>query len=198
MCEDKDIQNVLKFWFDEIDPQEWWKEDNEKLDALIKEKFLGLHKKAKRNELYSWRNHANGALAEIIILDQFSRNIYRGHPESFSNDPLALALAMTAVEKGFDKEFPTDKDKRSFLYLPYMHSESKIIHDVAVMLYRQLGNEKKLKIELEHKSKIDCFGRYPHRNKALGRVSTDKELEFLNIKSPDEKRKFLEKCCSGF
>ncbi len=196
MCEDKDIQDVLKFWFDEIDPEKWWEEDEE-FDALIKERFLGLHNKAKRNELYSWRNHANGALAEIIILDQFSRNIYRGQPESFSNDPLALALAMAAIEKGFDQELPNAKDKRSFLYLPYMHSESQIIHDdFAVTLYRQLGNEQKLKIELEHKSEIDCFGRYPHRNAVLGRVSTDKELEFLKIESSDEKRQFLEKCCS--
>jgi uncharacterized protein (DUF924 family) len=120
---------------------------------------------------------AKGRLAEIIILDQFSRNIFRDTPQAFANDPLALALAQEALAVDADKALsPTE---RSFLYLPFMHSESAEIHKVAVMLYGLPGLEDNLDFELKHQTIIIRFGRYPHRNKILGRESTAEEIEFL-------------------
>lgn len=120
-------------------------------------------------------------LAEVLVLDQFSRNMYRGQAKAFACDSLALALAQTAVAKGFDLQLT--EVQRSFLYMPYMHSESAVIHEQAAKLYTKLGREENLKFEYKHKQIIDTFGRYPHRNLALGRTSTAEELEFL--KRPD-------------
>ena len=116
-------------------------------------------------------------MAEIIILDQFSRNIYRNHPNAFAYDSLALALAQTAVAVNADHEL--DINQRAFLYMPYMHSESLIIHEVAITLFSQPSMEANLQFELRHKEIIDRFGRYPHRNKILGRISTPEEIGFL-------------------
>ena len=167
---------VLDFWFTEIQPKHWWKKDKE-FDALIKRRFGALHAQAKAGELFSWRESARGSLAEIIILDQFSRNIYRDQAEAFASDPLSLALAQTAIAKGFDMDLP--KTERSFLYLPFMHSESALIHHEAIRLYESLGLPANLDFERKHKVIIDSFGRYPHRNEILGRDSTEEELAFL-------------------
>lgn len=111
------------------------------------------------------------------MLDQFSRNIYRHTPLAFAYDDLALALAREAVEKGMDKALiPAHK---AFLYMPYMHSESIPVHKVALRLFGQPGLEANLEYEKKHKTIIDRFGRYPHRNHVLGRLSTPEELEFL-------------------
>lgn len=169
-------KKVLDFWFKELKPEMWWRKDRD-VDASMKVRFGALHQQAVKCELVVWRNTPMGALAEIIVVDQFSRNIYRDRPESFASDPLALALAQTAVDKGFDKELP--EAERSFVYMPYMHSESGIIHEEAVKLFTRLGNSKKLEFELKHKAIIDKFGRYPHRNRILGRQSTSAEIEFL-------------------
>lgn len=169
-------ETVLNFWFSELTPEMWWQKD-EILDSRIRERFALLHKQARNGELYSWRGSPEGGLAEIIVLDQFSRNIYRGTPQAFENDSLALALAQFAVEKGFNKAL--NKTQCSFLYLPYMHSESAVIHKIAEVLYTELGLPENLAIELQHKAIIDRFGRYPHRNKILGRESSIEELEFL-------------------
>lgn len=169
-------EEVLNFWFNELTPEMWWQKD-ENLDSRIRERFAPLHKQARNGELYSWRGNPEGALAEIIVLDQFSRNIYRDTPQAFESDPLALALAQFAVEKGFNKAL--NKIQCSFLYLPYMHSESALIHKVAQALYTELDAPVNLDFELQHKAIIDRFGRYPHRNEILGRQSTAEELEFL-------------------
>ncbi|MGY8814039.1 MAG: DUF924 family protein, partial [Gammaproteobacteria bacterium] len=166
-----------KFWFEEIEESQWWKKDLE-FDELIARRFSAIHKKASQCELYNWRDSAEGRLAEIIILDQFSRNIYRGSPESFSNDLLALVLSQEAVRLGVDKV--VSSKKRSFFYMPFMHSESAVIHEVAVGLYTDLDQAGTLNFELKHKAIIDRFGRYPHRNELLGRVSTDEEIAFLS------------------
>lgn len=171
---------VLNFWFDETAPQQWWSQ-LDIFDQLIKSRFSKLHCAAASCELYKWRQTAPGALAEIIILDQFSRNIYRNAPNAFACDSIALALAQTAVASGLDQELPLMQ--RSFLYMPYMHSESPLIHDIAVALFSQQGLEQNLDFELRHKAIIDRFGRYPHRNSILGRVSTPEELDFL--KTPE-------------
>ncbi|ACE85694.1 DUF924 family protein [Cellvibrio japonicus] len=169
-------QSVLDFWFNELTPAHWWKKD-EVLDKTIAERFTGLHEQATRNELFGWRTHAKGALAEIIVLDQFSRNIYRDLPAAFASDAQALALAQTAIGQGVDQAL--SPVERSFLYLPFMHSESRLIHQQAVALYTQLGEALNLEFELKHKVIIDRFGRYPHRNTILGRNSSAEEMDFL-------------------
>ena len=168
--------DVINFWFNEITPKQWWKKDAQ-LDAVVKQRFSGLHSSAGKGELYEWRNEPLGRLAEIIVLDQFSRNIYRGTPLAFASDPLALCLSQEAIRTGDDRNLPSKK--KCFCYMPFMHSESKIIHEIALKLFTDLGDASNLKYELEHKKIIDRFGRYPHRNEILGRASTPDEIEFL-------------------
>lgn len=170
------FENVLSFWFEEITEASWWVKD-EAFDMLIKERFGELHRRATACELFGWRASAEGSLAEIIVLDQFSRNIYRDTPAAFTSDPLALSLAQRTIEKGFDQQLPVRQ--RNFLYLPYMHSESLIIHEQAVELYAAQGDQKTIDFEHKHKVIIEQFGRYPHRNSVLGRPSTPEEIEFL-------------------
>lgn len=174
---ERKMQAVLKFWFEELNERDWWVK-NPELDLRIKERFGSLHHTASAGGLKSIRKTAELRLAEIIILDQFSRNIYRDRPESFGSDELALTLAKEAVALGEDMKL--SEKKRSFIYMPYMHSESLAVHDEAVGLFEKLGNSNSLKFEHAHRNIIARFGRYPHRNKILGRESTPEELEFLN------------------
>jgi uncharacterized protein (DUF924 family) len=169
-------QDVLAFWFDEIQPAQWWKVDPA-FDALVRERFGALHAQARRCELQAWRARPEGRLAEVIVLDQFARNIHRGTPEAFSADPLALALAQEAVAAGADLQLLPEK--RAFLYMPYMHSESAAIHAVGEPLMKERAPQHTHEFELKHKAIVDRFGRYPHRNAILGRASTPEELEFL-------------------
>ncbi|NVK74448.1 MAG: DUF924 domain-containing protein [Oceanospirillaceae bacterium] len=169
-------QRVLDFWFNDIEPKQWFQKDTD-FDNKILTRFGKLQRQAVQGELFSWRHCAKSALAEIIVLDQFSRNIYRDQPESFAADPMALALAQVAISKGFDQELT--QTERSFLYMPFMHSESAVIHEEAVKLFRDLGIVNNLDFELKHKKIVDRFGRYPHRNAILGRTSTPEELSFL-------------------
>jgi uncharacterized protein (DUF924 family) len=169
-------QEILKFWFEEIEPSQWWKKDDEFDKALIA-RFSDIHARATRCELFDWRADPHGRLAEIIVLDQFSRNMYRGSPLAFANDALALALAQEAVSAGADAVL--SPVQRSFLYMPYMHSESLKIHEIAVDLFRRNGIKGNLDFEMKHKAIIERFGRYPHRNSILGRTSTEEEIEFL-------------------
>lgn len=173
-------QDVLNFWFDEITPEHWWQKDEE-FDQQIRRRFLAAHTAATRCELFEWRKHPSGRLAEIIVLDQFSRNIFRDSPAAFASDAQALTLAQEAVAASADKSLTAVE--RSFLYLPYMHSESLAIHELAVNLYRENGIAENLDYEIKHKVIIEKFGRYPHRNNILGRQSTSEEREFL--KQPD-------------
>lgn len=173
-------KEIIDFWFTELEPMQWWQKDLE-FDSMIQKRFGSLHAQVKAGELYNWRETALGSLAEVIVLDQFSRNIYREKPESFACDPLALALAQVAISKGFDAQL--SQTERSFLYLPFMHSESKLIHVEAVKLFESLGISNTLEFEHKHKAIVDRFGRYPHRNEILGRESTAEEVEFL--KQPD-------------
>lgn len=172
------MQNeVLQFWFEEIQPAQHWKKDPD-FDQLITTRFSNIHASANHGELYEWRKSAQGRLAEIIVLDQFSRNMFRGKPESFASDVLALVMAQEAIAIGADNELTPAE--RAFLYMPFMHSESLIIHELAVPLFEKTSN---LEFELKHKSIIEQFGRYPHRNDILGRVSTEAEIEFMKTNS---------------
>ena len=170
-----DAADVLRFWFEEISPNSWWQRDPA-FDAALRTRFGGLHEAASRLELWAWRDSASGRLAEIIVLDQFSRNLFRGDARAFACDPLALALAQEAVWIGADLEIAPER--RAFAYMPYMHSESRATHATAVELFRERapGN---LDYELRHKAIIDRFGRFPHRNALLGRESSQEELAFL-------------------
>ena len=169
--------NVIKFWFEEIEPKQQFSKDRE-FDELVRVKFGETYKLATQGLLYTWREHSLDALAEIIVLDQLSRNMFRGTPKAFEADTVALVLAQEAIRKKFDKEL--NNSKKSFFYMPFMHSESKEIHDIALFLFDQAGLEDSFNFEVKHKAVIDRFGRYPHRNKILGRESTADELEFLS------------------
>lgn len=168
--------DVLDFWFKEVTPAQWWSASAD-VDRQIGARFGDVLAAGERCELFGWRGTADGCLAEIIVLDQFSRNVYRGQARAFANDPLALGLAQTAVALQLDRELAVSQ--RAFLYMPYMHSESSLIHAVAVGLFEQPGLENGLGFERRHKAIVDRFGRYPHRNAVLGRVSTAEEVEFL-------------------
>ncbi|MFT3848149.1 MAG: DUF924 family protein [Propionivibrio sp.] len=168
--------DVLSFWFQEIDARLWFASD-QSFDDLIRQRFLGVMQRAVAGELYSWRATAEGRLAEIIVLDQFSRNVYRNTPQAFAQDTIALVLSQEAVASGALNLL--NPVQRGFLLLPYMHSESRQIHVVAEALYRNFAPSGNYDYELRHKAIIDRFGRYPHRNEILGRASMPEELEFL-------------------
>lgn len=172
----RDPEILLRFWFQDIPEAQWWKRDDA-LDALLRQRFGDWHAAATRGELASWRDQPRGRFAEVLLLDQLSRNLYRDRPEAFAWDGMALALAQEAVRAGVAALLPPRE--RAFLYLPWMHSESALIHAEALRLYGEPGLEWNRDFELRHKAIIDRFGRYPHRNAVLGRESTPEELEFL-------------------
>lgn len=168
--------DVLDFWFREIPESLWW-EKNPAFDRNLAQRFGALHAAASKGELWSWRRDIHGRLAEVIVLDQFSRNIFRDKAEAFACDSMALALAQEAINGGEAADLPVKQ--RAFLYLPLMHSESALIHEEALKRYAEPGLEFNLDFEKRHKAIIDRFGRYPHRNAVLGRLSTLEELAFL-------------------
>lgn len=169
-------QEVLRFWFEEIEPKMWWSAASE-FDDVVRDRFLPLLGRAAQGELFAWRNASRGRLAEIIVLDQFSRNIHRHTAAAFAQDPAALVLSQEAVAAGaLESLSPAE---RTFLLMPYMHSESKTIHIEAERLFRDFAPEDNYRFELRHKEIVDRFGRYPHRNHILGRASTAEEIEFL-------------------
>lgn len=168
---------VLQFWLGELETRQWFAKDAA-LDAEIGRRFGDTLQAASQCELWHWRGDARGRLAEIIVLDQFSRNIHRDSAAAFANDALALALAQEAVALGADRKLSAGP-QRAFLYMPYMHSESALIHEQAMVLFDQPELADNLEFERRHKAIIDRFGRYPHRNAILGRRSTEEELAFL-------------------
>ncbi len=171
-----DANIIIEFWFNEIQPQSWWHKDPA-FDQLIYDRFGMTHLAANKCELYNWRKTSLGRLAEIIVLDQFSRNMHRDSPAAFASDPLALLLAQEAVDRNIHQELQSSQ--QMFLLMPYMHSESGTIHELAVDLFNSPGLEGNYEFELKHKAIIDRFGRYPHRNSILGRSTTEAERLFL-------------------
>jgi len=154
----------------------WWKADDS-FDELIKLRFHDVLQQATQCELQEWRDTPQGRLAEIIVLDQFSRNVYRNTPLSFSQDPAALVLSQEAVRLGAHTML--SEQERTFLLMPFMHSESQKVHVMAEQLFREFAPNSNYEFELKHKAIIDRFGRYPHRNAMLGRQSSPEEIEFL-------------------
>lgn len=173
-----DYEDVLRFWLQECSPRQWYSR-NDALDETIRQRFTETYWRALRGETSGWRATPRGRVAELIVLDQFARNIFRDSPQAFAGDALALELAQEAVALGVDKKVPAKL--RQFLYMPYMHSESRAAHAAAVRLFLSLPPWRWPTVwyELAHKRIIDRFGRYPHRNAVLGRESTPEEVAFL-------------------
>lgn len=169
-------QDILDFWFHEIDESLWFEQSDE-FDDMLRKRFTNVYNDVREGKMAHWRETPEGRLAEILVLDQFSRNIFRGSAQAFTGDEMALQLAREAISLNVDEKLPIEQ--RAFLYMPYMHSEDQKIHEYAVLLFAQNGLEEHLKFEKLHKRIIERFGRYPHRNQLLGRKSTAAEKEFL-------------------
>ncbi len=177
-----EASEVIKFWFVEHGQEDWYGSKVE-FDQLLHRKFFDLHARVAAGETSDWRKTAEGRLAEIIVLDQFSRQFFRGKPRAFAYDGMALVLAQELVASGGDQSL--DIDKRSFAYMPYMHSESLKVHEEAVKLFGSLGVEASLEFEIAHRDVIAKFARYPKRNGALGRISTKEEKEYISQRGED-------------
>lgn len=173
----KSAQDVLDFWFVEHGYKDWFGSSAE-FDAVLNEKFFDLHGQVAAGEASSWRKSPEGRVAEIIVLDQFSRQFFREQAQAFSTDAMALVLAQELVLSGQDKTLT--KDQRFFAYMPFMHSESLVIHETAIELFSELGDDNTLKFEISHRDLLLKFGRYPKRNAALGRPSTPEELDYIS------------------
>lgn len=178
----KQLQQVLTFWFEELSFEDKFSGKPE-IDAVIAERFAETHRAVAAGEFWQERNSAKAYLAEVIVLDQFSRQLFRKSAQAYAYDGQALTLAQEAINRGLDTEL--EPSERMFLYMPFMHSESKVIHEAAVPLFASLEMEEVLKYEHIHKDIVDRFGRYPHRNKAMGRENTPDETEYLATTAED-------------
>ena len=164
--------DVLKFWF-RLEPKQWWRGGPE-LDHRIKQNFVKLWLEKRQLPPEDFLTDPLTALAGVILFDQFSRNMFRGHADTYSTDTLALAIAKGAVERGFDEELAPDE--RKFLYMPFQHSENLEDQNRAVLLFTALGDEHQLGYAKHHRDIIERFGRFPHRNSVLGRPSRPEEI----------------------
>jgi uncharacterized protein (DUF924 family) len=168
---------VLDFWFGEVAPEKHFVRDAA-LDAEIASRFAALRDDVLHEIAAGWRDHPDTMLAAIILLDQFSRNIYRDTPQAFAADPLALRLTQEAIAHGWDEAI--NVERRPFLYMPLMHAENPAVQRESVACFTRLGNEENLGYAHEHAAVIDRFGRFPSRNAALDRTSTPEELAWLS------------------
>lgn len=168
--------SILQFWFETIPQSAWW-EKNPAFDQQLREQYGAVHATAARGELWHWRDTARGRLAEIIVLDQFSRNMFRDSAAAFASDGMALLLSQEAVRA--NAQAALNPTEQAFLFMPHMHSESLTVHQEALRLFAVPGLEGNLDFERQHLAIIERFGRYPHRNAVLGRPSTPEEEAFL-------------------
>lgn len=169
-------QAVLKFWFADHGYDDWFGGKPE-FDTALASQFTDLHPQVARGEAWHWRQTPEGRLAELIVLDQFSRQLHRGEAEAFAQDKMALVLAQEAVAAGADDA--VDRDWAMFFYMPYMHAESLVIQDEGVRLFTLHGDEKVLEFMRKHRDTVARFGRFPFRNAALGRQSTAEEEAYM-------------------
>jgi uncharacterized protein (DUF924 family) len=163
---------VLKFWF-ALRYDEWWK-GNADIDRRIKDRFLPLWAEQRQLPVDSFLDHPLTALAAVILFDQFPRNMFRGHADQFATDHFALAIAKAAIDKGFDEQL--EPKERSFLYMPFQHSEDLADQNRSVLLFTELGDDYQLGYARKHHDVIARFGRFPHRNQMLGRTPRSDEL----------------------
>jgi uncharacterized protein (DUF924 family) len=168
-------EDVIEFWFS--DPvREYWFRPSDDLDRDIGRRFGALHRRAAAGEFDDWARNPRSALALVIVLDQFSRNLHRGQPETYASDEHALRIARAAIVRGFDQYL--DDWQKAFLYMPFMHSERLEIQEESVRLYTAAGLDN-ARYALHHRDIVRRFGRFPHRNAILGRESTPEETEYL-------------------
>jgi uncharacterized protein (DUF924 family) len=167
---------IVTFWR-EAGPDKWFADD-QAFDLSVRSRFFAAHEAAARGVLAAWEDSAEGALALVLLLDQFPRNMFRGEARAFATDATACAVADRALARGFDQA--TDSTMRPFFYLPFMHSEALSDQDRCVRLYEALGVAEELRYAREHRDVIKTFGRFPHRNRALGRSTTPAEQKFLD------------------
>lgn len=175
----KSPEDIIDFWFREIDPKIWFNSTAE-FDGQLKSRFEQVYTAAIHNELNDWEKSPQGSVALVIVLDQFPLNMYRGQPESFAGENKSREVARRAVENGFDQELPDEQ--KAFLYLPFMHSENLEDQDLSVTLFEKAGLEYNLRYARHHREIVKQYGRFPHRNKILGRESTQAEIAYLNSK----------------
>ena len=169
-------EDILCFWYaSDISVQ--WFNSTQSLDTRILNEYQSLWDRARLGQLDDWRKTPEGCLALAIILDQFPLNMFRGKPESFSTEALAIGVSKWAISQGFDRQLP--KDRLAFLYMPLMHSEDMSNQDQSVYLYETAGLENNARFARHHRDIVRRFGRFPHRNEILGRESTPEEVEWL-------------------
>jgi uncharacterized protein (DUF924 family) len=178
------IPDVCRFWFEDLQPEAWFRTDPI-VDATIRERFFELHRSLMLNPVSSASPKA--AVAAVIVLDQFSRNMFRGTPAAYAADPLALRLSQAAIAAGWNRRLSARE--RQFLYMPFQHSEELAVQRRSVELFTDLGMPEQLGLAEEHKTIVEQFGRFPHRNVILGRASSPEEIEFLKTARPFESRK---------
>lgn len=171
-----ETQDVLDFWFG-LAPDRHFAKD-ESLDRVIAERFGATRDRVMATGAIGWRDDPDTLLAAILLLDQFSRNVHRGSAQAFAADPLALALCLQAIDAGWEARYPPDR--RVFLYMPLMHAESRSMQDLSVAKFAELGREDNLGFARDHRDVIRCHGRFPSRNAALGRATTDAERAYLS------------------
>jgi uncharacterized protein (DUF924 family) len=169
-------RDVVDFWR-ELGRERWFTRD-ENLDQLCRDRFGGLQEAAARGQLSAWEETPEGAMALLILLDQMPRNMFRGTPRAWATDPMAQRIAADAVERSFDRA-TADYEMRQFFYLPFMHAEEPALQERSVALYEAHGDAENLAFARHHHGIVARFGRFPHRNEALGRTSTEAELAFL-------------------
>ena len=171
-----EIEEILNFWFKECKPEQWFKK-NEDFDQMIENRFSITIENAIAGSLENWEESETGCLALIILLDQFTRNVFRNTPRAFAGDKKAIALNQLCC----DKDYLTNPDvqRRQFMLMPMMHSENLAVQDAALPLFKKYASGKDYEYAEKHRYFIARFGRFPHRNVILGRKSTNEELEFL-------------------
>ncbi len=176
MTQEHDIRQLLDFWFSARIGKHWFA-STPALDDEIREKYESLWRHAAAGELAAWAETPEGALALTIVLDQLPLNMFRGKPESFSTEQQAVAVARQAIARGDDQRIP--RDQVMFLYMPLMHSENLADQDQSVALFERAGLAANLRFAEHHRGIVRRFGRFPHRNAILGRISTPEELAYL-------------------
>jgi uncharacterized protein (DUF924 family) len=164
--------DVLRFWF-ALDKEQWWRGGPE-LDEEIRGRFQELWEERRQLPADHFLDHPLSALAGVILFDQFPRNMFRGHADQFSTDPLALAIAKGAIERGLDDKL--EPQERAFLYMPFQHSEDLDDQRRSMLLFTKLGNDEQLRYAKLHHDIIERFGRFPHRNEILGRSPRPEEV----------------------
>lgn len=169
------IDRVLRYWFEELTPQDWFTK-SDAVDADIRSRFGSLHARVQGLPLQELTTPL-ACLAAVIVLDQFPRNMFRGSPRAYATDELARSIAERAIAAGFDRQL--EGKRRSFLYMPFQHSEDRTAQARSVELFGALDDAEALDYARQHRGIIDRFGRFPHRNAVLGRESSAEEIEFM-------------------